>query len=256
MKRLLIIFASCLLFMQSIAQTTATDFTATDCNGVTWNLYTELNNGKIVVLVWVMPCVGCIPDAQASYAAANAMSAQYPGRVTYWFVDDLGNTSCSSLMTWAASIGVGPGHMSYFDNSSNVIDQNNYGGVDMPHVVVIGGSNHHIYANIPHGVNDSAAIANAITAAATTGVDEQTFSHVRVYPNPFNNELKIVNTQSSNEELNFELVDCLGNVLKKGILSNNNPTLFFEKELSVGRYFLKCNSSSTSKTFSIIKTNF
>jgi len=39
-----------------IAQTNATDFTANDCDGVSHHLFSELDNGKVVVIAWVMPC--------------------------------------------------------------------------------------------------------------------------------------------------------------------------------------------------------
>ena len=38
----------------SFAQPTATDFTTDDCDGVSHNLFDELNDGNVIVISWVM----------------------------------------------------------------------------------------------------------------------------------------------------------------------------------------------------------
>ena len=43
----------------SFAQKTPTDFTTDDCNGVSHNLFDELNDGNVIVISWVMPCGPC-----------------------------------------------------------------------------------------------------------------------------------------------------------------------------------------------------
>src|SRR5438067_299698 len=64
MKKILLFVSFLLINGITFGQTTATDFTATDCNSASQSLFTELNAGKIVVLIWVMPCSVCISDAK------------------------------------------------------------------------------------------------------------------------------------------------------------------------------------------------
>ena len=116
---------------------TAVDFTAPDCSGTSHNLFTELNAGKIIVLVWVMPCGTCISDAKAGYDAAQSFATSNPGRVIYWLVDDIGNSTCSTVSSWANTNGIVTNNITVFSNSGNKIDEANYGGSAMPHVLVL-----------------------------------------------------------------------------------------------------------------------
>src|SRR4051812_39968068 len=100
-KALLAVSIFLLNGIMAYSQTTATDFTAADCSAVNHSLFTELNAGKVVVLVWVMPCGACVSDAKAGYDAAQSFAISNPGKVLYWMSDDAGNTACSSLSSWA-----------------------------------------------------------------------------------------------------------------------------------------------------------
>ena len=54
MKGTLLILTTILASFGAFSQT-ATDFTCNDCAGSSHNLFSELDGGKVVVLVWVMP---------------------------------------------------------------------------------------------------------------------------------------------------------------------------------------------------------
>lgn len=241
----------------SYAQT-AVDFTAVDCGGATRNLFTELDNGKIVVLVWVEPCVGCISDAQAAYKAVQSFASSNPNKVLFWLSDDVGDTPCATLNSWAQTNGIPTAHIQLFENTGNTIDENNYGGLAMPHVVVIGNSNHHIYCNIKGGANDSAAIATAIYQAITSSVQEinQDFKFT-VYPNPANEliQVRLQNAKSVNTTL--ELIDMLGNILQTenfNFSTNQNVFTFrLNQYIPNGNYFLKCSNHLGCEIFSVVK---
>lgn len=55
MKKPVLLSLSILFSVLTFSQTTATDFTVNDCNDVTTNLFTQLDEGKVVVIAWVMP---------------------------------------------------------------------------------------------------------------------------------------------------------------------------------------------------------
>ena len=88
MKKILLTLSTAVFTLSAIAQT-APDFTATDCNGTSHNLYTELSGGNVVILNWVMPCGACIAPSQTAYNAAQSFAITNPGKVKYFlYVDD------------------------------------------------------------------------------------------------------------------------------------------------------------------------
>ena len=93
LKSLLVLFVANVSF----AQTTATDFTTNDCNGVSHNLFNELDNGDVIVIAWVMPCSPCATYSLPAYSAVQSFASSHPGRVHFYMADDYANTSCTSL---------------------------------------------------------------------------------------------------------------------------------------------------------------
>ena len=193
MKKILSTLSMALMLCSTISNAqTAADFTALDCNGVSHNLYTDLGAGKVIVVTWVMPCGACIGGAASAYNAVQSFATSNPGKVFNYLVDDDGITSCSSLASWAMQNGINTSNISYFGNSPLTINEANYGGTGMPHVIVIG-PNKTIYLNLlNNAANNQAAITAAIAAALTpVGIDEKTLTTVAIYPNPATNLLQI-----------------------------------------------------------------
>ncbi len=193
MKKIITSIALISAFTASNAQTTATDFTAPDCTSASHTLFTELNNGKVIVLVWVMPCAMCVDGAKAVSAAVQSYATSNPGKVMAYLSDDMGDQTCTDLNTWMTSNSVGT-NFTVFGNAGNKIDESNYGGSGMPHVVVLGGSDHKVYFNKKGtAANDVNGLKSAINAAMIpTGINnianDITFA---VVPNPVNDQLTI-----------------------------------------------------------------
>lgn len=257
MKKILLSISFLLLNgLLAIGQTTATDFTASDCSSGSHTLFTELNAGKIVVLVWVMPCGACISDAKAAYDAAQSFATSNPGKVLYWMSDDAGNSTCSSLSSWASTNSIGPTNLTVFGNTGNSLNEANYGGSGMPHVVVIGGSDHHIYLNKISSSGDGAAITTAINSAlAATGVPQvaNLNNGLNLFPNPAKNKISISYTLENAASVTLEVIDVAGKIVKKTMLGEQLPgehsmDMNFENKLPYGTYFLKLNAGSTSQT--------
>src|SRR5207249_4420212 len=104
MKKSLLTLLSAIFIGVNVFAQTAPDFTALDCNGVSHNLYTELNSGKVIVLNWVMPCSACVGPSLTAY---NVVKSYASSNVLHYLIDDAGNTSCTSLSSWATGAGIG-----------------------------------------------------------------------------------------------------------------------------------------------------
>ncbi len=237
------------------SQTTATNFTATDCNSVSHNLFSVLDSGKVVVLVWVMPCTNCISDSKAAYDAAQSFATSYPGRVLYWMSDDLGNSTCTSISGWANTNLIGPANLTVFGNVGTPIDEGLYGGSAMPHVLVIG-PNHHVYLNIKNGSNDLVTVTDSIAAALATlrtnNIPNQG-SSLKLFPNPAKDKVTLSYNIEQQGSVSIEVFNIIGNKVKTVTSGTQYPgehsiDLNFEKKLANGIYFLKVVSGNSSQT--------
>lgn len=240
MKKIITSVALIFATLMGFAQTTATNWTANDCNSTSHTLFNELDNGKIIVLVWVMPCGACNSGAKQAYDAAQSFATSNPGQVLYYLVDDLGDASCAQIASFATSNQIGPNNLTTFSNVGNLIKESDFGGSGMPHVVVMGGSNHKIYFNKLNGqAADQAGITNAIDSAITTlsvgGITNQvSFS---ISPNPVSDMLSI---KYSNAIEKVTVISINGQIVKdetytKGTL---NPSINLGG-LSAGTYTIK-----------------
>ena len=240
MKKIVVFFA--LLLMAKLATSQVVpDFTANDCSGNSHNLYTDLNAGKVVVLVWVMPCGSCVGPALTAYNVAQSFSNP---NVVYYLMDDAANTSCTSLSSWANSAGIGANRVNF---STSAITESNYGGVGMPHVAVVGTSNHTYFFNaLNTAVGNATAIQNAITTAlATVGIETNAKAEFQLnaYPSPANQELKLNFFLRSLTEVKLELLSEKGELIKTIELGKQNPgehQYSFELgQFASGNYFVR-----------------
>ena len=261
MKKIYFTLLTCLIpTLSSFAQTTATDFSATDCSGLGHNLFMELNAGKVVVMVWVDPCASCISDAIAGYYAAQSFATSNPGKVLYWLSDDIGNTTCSSLTAWAITNSIGPTDLTTFGNVGLTIDETNYGGTGMPHVVVMGGSSHHIYYNQRNGSNDGVAITNAITQAlSSTGVGtiDNNKDGLQVFPNPSDGIINIRYTNNTYAPAKICIYNVSGSLVQEIEAGNQQPgsnTLQINSDalLPDGLYYIKVSTDELTQTAKLI----
>jgi len=246
MKKILLSICAFLLSATLVfAQTTATNFAATDCNSNAHSLFTELDNGKIIVLVWIMPCGTCINDALGAYNAVQSFAAANPGKVLYYLIDDLGDAGCSTLSGWATTNGIDVSKITIFSNSGNTIKESDFGGGGMPHVAIIGGIDHKIYLNILDGSNNETAFKNAINSAITTKVLplEKKKANISVYPNPAKNNISIHYRLDNEEEIEISVFNTVGTeVTKVHMLQSagqHQTNVNLNNALSSGVYFMQ-----------------
>ena len=249
LKSLLVLFVANVSF----AQTTATDFTTNDCNGVSHNLFDELDNGDVIVICWVMPCSPCATYAGYASDAVQSFATSHPGRVKYYLADDYANSTCSYLSGWASNYNIATD--AFF--STTDLDMLDYGTVGMPKVVVLGKNTHTIYYNENDNKTTQIGVENAITLALTssTGIDEQAENNLNLtaYPNPTNG---IINVEyNSQTPVQFDVINMLGeNVLSQNTNNTKNTTIDVSS-LTKGLYFLQMttDSKTTSLKFTMNK---
>ncbi len=223
-----VLMTSLALTSSSNAQTNATNWTAADCNGTNHTLFDELDNGKVIVFVWVMPCGSCINGGKAAYNAVQSFEASNPGKVMYYLADDLGDDNCTALTSWINNNSIGDvSKMTLFGNSGNIIKESNFGGTGMPHVIVMGGIDHKIYYNKKNGAtNDQAGIESAIGSALQTlsvGTVKPQISF-SVSPNPAKESVSISYAGGISK---VSVVSVTGQVVKEEVFSRGvmNPVV-------------------------------
>lgn len=77
-----------------------------------------------------------------------------------------------------------------------------------------------------------------------SGINEMNFSGILIYPNPVQNIL-FIESSESNVELEYQLLDLKGSVLKHGSLTGKETSIS-TKEISSGSYFLRIGNETHS----------
>ena len=248
-KTLMIILAILTTLGFGYAQTTATDFTTDDCNGISHSLFDELDNGNVIVIAWVMPCGPCATYTIPAYSAVQSFGTSNPGQVSFYLVDDFANTNCATLTGWGNSNNM-PLNTTF---SSSDISMSDYGTNGMPKVVVLGGSNHTIYLNKNDNKINFAGVQGAINDAlnAPLGIEQAESSHFQLltFPNPVNNILNVINTKVHSEKITYRIIDALGKIV---IQDKKLTTSVDVSSLNNGNYFLKVSSETSSESIPFV----
>ncbi len=198
-----------------MAQTNATNFTCNDCSGVSHELFKVLDSGKIVVLVWVMPCGACTGGAITAYNIVKSYQANNPNKVYFYLVDDYANTNCQSLGSWGASNGLDISSYSYrFSNAA--IKMTNYGSAGMPKCVVLAGTDHKVMYNVNNSVSSTDLQKAINTALVLTGTTEDnvTGSALKISPNPVNESAVLTCTLDQASNVKIELLNADGKLVQ------------------------------------------
>jgi len=252
-KTLMIITAILTTLGFAYAQTNATDFTTDDCNGTSHTLFDELDDDKVIVIAWVMPCTPCATYAGYASDAVQSFATSHPGRVKYYLADDFGNNTCSYLTGWAANYNITTDAIF----SDAILNMTDYGTNGMPKVVVLGKNTHTIYYNENDNKTTQIGVENAITLALspTVEIDEQVGNsfNLTAYPNPTNGLLNVKYT--SNIPVQFDVINMLGENVFSQKTNNTKNTTIDVSNLNKGFYFLQMttDSKTTSLKFTLNK---
>jgi len=254
MKKLLLFCSSLFIATGLSAQTTATDFTCNDCTGNNHNLFSELDSGKVIVISFVMPCASCISPSFSAYKSVQNYQSSNPGRVFFYIIDDLGNDSCSTLNTWATTDSM----YNAIIFSDSTIHESDYGNLGMPKILVLGGSNHHIYYNVNFTINKATfqkAIDSALLATTQIAEPENYISRFTLFPNPAAAFTEVSYSLESATEVNCSIYNLVGENVKAFFSCTESAG---EHSLSIdcstlnnGLYFVKLIAGRTEKTIKL-----
>lgn len=250
-KSLLIGFTLFLMQVVTFGQTTATDFTLTDCAGNSHHLFADLDAGKVIVISFVMPCASCIAPSVSTYDVVQNYAISNPGRVIFYLSDDNGTTSCSSLNTWASQNGMP--NATIVSTTALTMSQYNGNGVGMPKIVVLGGSSHTVYYNENDGDNSHNLDGAILQALGTTGIAEgkNAVVNLNVFPSPVKNSATITYSLNQSKEISIEIFNVLGEKVKTIALekqtTGKHTTQIDLETFSNGIYFIKLNASTASE---------
>ena len=250
MKKTLMIITAILTSLGfACAQTTATDFTTNDCDGISHNLFDELDNGNVIVIAWVMPCGPCATYTIPAYSAVQSFATSNPGQVHFYLVDDFANTPCATLKNWGNSNNM-PLNTTF---SSSDINMSDYGTNGMPKVVVLGGNDHTVFLNKNDNKINFPGVQEAINNAlnAPLGTEQTADNHFKLltYPNPVNNILNLSYSKDKSETKTFSIIDLLG---KTVIQEDKLTTSIDVSSLNNGNYFLKVSSKTSSESIPFV----
>lgn len=251
MKKIIItaitLFTSTITFSQ-----TATDFTISDCNNTSHHLFAELDEGKIIVVAFVMPCGSCSAPSLAAYNAVQSYNVSNPGKVIFYLVDDEGNTPCQTLSTWATTNSM-PNATVF---SSPSFKMNQYGTAGMPKIVVMGGVDHAVTYNLNSGVT-TLGVQNAVNSLLlSSGISENEALHVvklQVSPNPTTNDFQISYFLDKPTTVKFEVFSLIGESIYNSsdinqISGNHKLKINEDIKLESGSFFLKMTTNSKTET--------
>ncbi|MCW3122997.1 MAG: hypothetical protein JWQ38_2489 [Flavipsychrobacter sp.] len=250
MKKILTSIALLLAGVAAHAQTTATNWTAPDCSGTSHTLFSELDGGNVIVFAWVMPCGSCIAPSAMGYKVVQNYATSNPGKVHFYISDDLGDATCATISSWVTTNSVGnTANMTIMNNAGNLIDESNFGGSGMPHIVIMGGSSHNIYFNKKGlAANDSAGMVAAInTALGSLNVPATPAdAAMKLSPNPVNDLLTITNVKGITD---ITITSVNGQTIKTEhfVSAKMNPSIDLTS-LASGLYMVKITDADNYTT--------
>lgn len=225
------------------AQTTAMDWTKTDCNsGTEHHLFSDLDNGFVIVQEYVMMnCMPCITGGNGLKALVAPYNSTHPGKIKLYQTSFNNTTDCTTMNNWASTNGF-TGSSLFTMGSSEV---NYYGGMGMPTIVIMGGASHRVfYIKQGYSPSDNATITAAINDAiaesvlGTTAVRQA--NQVQISPNPAVKNLLI---QSDRPLLQSEIVSLSGQVISSEMLNNTTTYQQNIATLPTGMYFIRLHSA-------------
>lgn len=237
-----------------LSSQTAVNFNANDCMGTNHDLFADLDAGKIVVLIWVMPCSNCINEALTAQTQVQNALASNPGRILYYLTDDYANTDCQTLNSWCSTNGITDAKV--FSNAA--IKMTDYGSNGMPKVIVVGGANHQIYYNQNAPNVNATGIKNAIDAAIlsntlTTKIqqyEKEETERIKIYQNPSAEFSNVSVNQLFESRVNISIFNELGqnvyDIYSGNLCMGVHKFEIKTQDLKNGNYFVSYSDKSGS----------
>ena len=213
---LLLLTVLFLLGNKTYSQTTAQNWTKTDCDGKTWNLFSALDKGGILLLQFdMMNCVYCTTAAYNTDQINKDYKTSNPGKLQMISLGYTNSTVCADMQNWKATNGFTfpciekcPAELAY------------YGSMGMPTIVIVGNKTHKVYYfKLGFTTADNAAMRTAINTAlaeTTNGIPEVNgnLNAVSVYPNPSRLTESVIYNLITNKTGKIEITNSLGDMVQ------------------------------------------
>lgn len=253
MKKIILLSFTVFLAITGFGQTVAQDWTKTDCNGNSWHLFDELNNQKVIIIEFVMPCSSCTVGGNTLDQIYQEYNFNYPGRILSFAIADNNSTSCNTMTSWVNTNGFS---FTPFNNGSSIC--NYYGGPGMPTVVVLGGGYNHtvFYRKVSfygpsEDANVRAAMDSALFAANSVNDNPSLVSALSLFPNPSSLSSSINYSLTKTADVTISIFNFLGENVKELFSGLQNPGQYESKfdcsELPEGVYFVRLDAGEARK---------
>lgn len=257
-KYLLLLVALMFVFTISKAQETAMQLSGLDCNGVSHDLFADLDAGKAVLLHFFMPnCSACPPSAQKIQTMANRILANYPGMITAYALPFQNSTTCEYTSQWVTENGL----TLYAPYDKGAVQVAYYGGFGMPTIVLLGGKDRKVlFSTQSFSTSDTTYMRDQILKLlAPTSVEEipSVVTSFRMSPNPVGDNISINLELKESTKVMIDVTDITGKqvaVILDGITTGATTNQFNATSLPNGNYIvrLQINGKSISHKLSIV----
>ena len=268
MKKLFTLSAGILLSAASAfgqIGATAPDFTVTDLDGNSHNLYDILNSGRVVVLdcsaTWCSPCWSFhnghyLEDIHTTYGPNGTDQV----RVLFYEADaattlaDLQGTGGNTMGVWLS------GSSYPFINESHItLSGSVYWPLGFPTINVIAPEDKKIKADLYDPWVGGQGLAGMIDIIddyfmTSADVEDLELATTAVVPNPSNGEFTVTLSSATAGDVTIEVVDLLGKVVATEVQTateGENAIKMSLDELTIGQYILRVSNSSTIATTNI-----
>ncbi len=238
---------------------TAMDFEGSDCNGIYHHLFSDLDSGKAVAIIFYMQnCGSCPPVAKKIQAMANNVNAQHADMVRAYAFPFVNTTTCTYSASWVTTNNI-PLFIPY---DSGAIQVAYYGGMGMPTVVLLGGTDHRtMFSTLSFSTSDTTIMRDSIMALYNemnpSGIENlpSVVSSFKVYPNPATNNVYINFDLKETSSYLLDVTDISGKLV--AIISEERQNGVVTKKFSTeallsGNYFVRLQVNGKTVTQKLI----
>lgn len=246
-----------MLAFLGFSQTTAMNFSGQDCNGNNVDLFSDLDAGKAVMLIFYMPnCGTCPPAASQMQTMANNINASHPGLVKAYSFPYQNSTTCTYSSNWVVNNNL----PLFAPMDSGAVQVAYYGGFGMPTVVLLGGDNHDVlFVTQDYNTSDTTTMRDLILNNMTAGLEQNAVQNISTYPNPASDFI-IVNFEAlQGAEMIMQITDLSGKTvmtfekekLNKGLIQKQIDI----SKLPIGSYLfsIQMNGTLISEKINVVR---